>query len=148
MIYNFSFVLLYVILGHVHFLDIATCRKNFSQWESSFLWKLQCHWLKFLRRVAKTLVIQGPDVFVNRRCIFIFMDIYADTKSIGHSMIYFNLIDTSTKHMKRARVYCTHIDRLLVMLAFNDIQHVSGIYPAIGLYVTCHFRNETERIRI
>ena len=39
---------------------IATCRKNFSQWESSFLWKPQCHWLKFLRRVAKTLVIQGP----------------------------------------------------------------------------------------
>ena len=39
---------------------IATCRKNFSQWESSFIWKLRCHWLKFLRRVAKTLVIQGP----------------------------------------------------------------------------------------
>ena len=36
---------------------IATCRKNFSQWERSFLWKLRCHWLKFLRRVAKTLVI-------------------------------------------------------------------------------------------
>ena len=89
-----------------------------------------------------------PNVFVNLRCIFIFMDIYADTKSIGHSMIYFNLIDTSTKHMKWVRVYCTHIDRLLVMLAFNDIQHVSGIYPAIGLYFTCHFRNETERIRI
>ena len=42
---------------------IATCRKNFSQWESSFLWKLRCHWLKFLRRVAKTLVIQGPGLF-------------------------------------------------------------------------------------
>ena len=41
---------------------IATCRKNFSQWESSFLWKLRCHWLKFLRRVAKTLVIQGPEL--------------------------------------------------------------------------------------
>ena len=39
---------------------IVTCRKNFSQWESSFLWKLRCHWLKFLRRVAKTLVILGP----------------------------------------------------------------------------------------
>ena len=39
---------------------IATCRKNFSQWKSSFLWKLRYHWLKFLRRVAKTLVIQGP----------------------------------------------------------------------------------------
>ena len=39
---------------------IATCRKNFSQWESSFLWKLRYHWLKFLRRVAKTVVIQGP----------------------------------------------------------------------------------------
>ena len=42
---------------------IATCRKNFSQWESSFLWKLRYHWLKFLRRVAKTLVIQGPGFF-------------------------------------------------------------------------------------
>ena len=39
---------------------IATRRNNFSQWEHSFLWKLRCHWLKFLRRVAKTLVIQGP----------------------------------------------------------------------------------------
>ena len=39
---------------------IATCRKNFSQRESSFLWKLRYDWLKFLRRVAKTLVIQGP----------------------------------------------------------------------------------------
>ena len=39
---------------------IATCRKNFSQWERSFLWKLRCHLLKFLRHVAKTLVIQGP----------------------------------------------------------------------------------------
>ena len=39
---------------------IATCRKNLSQWERAFLWKLRCHWLKFLRRVAKTLVIQGP----------------------------------------------------------------------------------------
>ena len=41
---------------------IATCRKNFSQWERSFLWKLRCHWLKFLRCVAKTLVIQGPEM--------------------------------------------------------------------------------------
>ena len=44
---------------------IATCRKNFSQWERSFLWKLRCHWLKFLRRVAKTLVIQGPGLKQN-----------------------------------------------------------------------------------
>ena len=44
---------------------IATCRKNFSQWESSFLWKLRCHWLKFLRRVAKTLVIHGPGIEPN-----------------------------------------------------------------------------------
>ena len=45
---------------------IATCRKNFSQWESSFLWKLRCHWLKLLRRVAKTLVIQGPATILSR----------------------------------------------------------------------------------
>ena len=47
---------------------IATCRKNFSQWESSFLWKLRCHWLKFLRRVAKTLVIQGPGALAQKPC--------------------------------------------------------------------------------
>ena len=45
---------------------IATCRNNFSQWESSFLWKLRCHWLKFLRRVAKTSVIQGPVPYIAR----------------------------------------------------------------------------------
>ena len=50
--------------GHCITNVIATCRKNFSQWESSFLWKLRYHWLKVLRRVAKTLVIQGPDTLV------------------------------------------------------------------------------------
>ena len=39
---------------------IATCRKNFSQWHRSFQRKLRSHWLKFLRHVAITLVIQGP----------------------------------------------------------------------------------------
>ena len=38
----------------------ATCRKNFSQWHRSFQRKLRSHWLKFLRHVAITLVIQGP----------------------------------------------------------------------------------------
>ena len=28
----------------------ATRRKNLSQWERSFLWKLRCHWPKFPRR--------------------------------------------------------------------------------------------------
>ena len=34
------------------------CRKNFSQWERSFHWKLRCHWLEFLRQIA--VVRQGP----------------------------------------------------------------------------------------
>ena len=38
----------------------ATCRKNFSQWHRSFQRKLRSHWLKFLRHVTITLVIQGP----------------------------------------------------------------------------------------
>ena len=38
----------------------ATRRKNFSQWHRSFQRKLLSHWLKFLRHVAITLVIQGP----------------------------------------------------------------------------------------
>ena len=46
----------------------ATRRKNFSQWHRSFQRKLLSHWLKFLRHVAITLVIQGPDnVFATRR---------------------------------------------------------------------------------
>ena len=38
----------------------ATRRKNSSQWYRSFRRKLRSHWLKFLRHVAITLVIQGP----------------------------------------------------------------------------------------
>ena len=63
---------------------IATCRKNFSQWESSFLWKLRYHWLKFLRRVAKTLVIQGP---VTRKR-FPFDDVIIWTNQIPLLYIY------------------------------------------------------------
>ena len=37
----------------------ATRRKNISQWHRSFQRKLRSHWLKFLRHVAITLVIQG-----------------------------------------------------------------------------------------
>ena len=44
----------------------ATRRKNFSQWYRSFQRKLLSHWLKFLQHVAITLVIQGPEVFVNK----------------------------------------------------------------------------------
>ena len=40
----------------------ATCRKNFSQWHRSFQRKLRSHWLKFLRHVAITLVIQDPGI--------------------------------------------------------------------------------------
>ena len=40
----------------------ATRRKNFSQWYRSFQRKLLSHWLKFLRHVAITLVIQGPEL--------------------------------------------------------------------------------------
>ena len=36
------------------------CRKYFSQWERSFLWKLRCHWLKGLRQRQIAVVKQGP----------------------------------------------------------------------------------------
>ena len=54
----------------------ATRRKNFSQWYRSFQRKLLSHWLKLLRHVAITLVIQGPGLFLGlrpaseRRCYF------------------------------------------------------------------------------
>ena len=37
------------------------CRKNFSQYECSFHWKLCCHWLEFLRQRQIAVVSQGPD---------------------------------------------------------------------------------------
>ena len=40
------------------------CRKNFSQWERSFLWKLRYHWLKRLRQRQITVVRQGPGVMM------------------------------------------------------------------------------------
>ena len=39
------------------------CRKNFSQWERSFLWKLCCHWLEGLRQRQITVVRQGPVLY-------------------------------------------------------------------------------------
>ena len=63
----------------------ATCRKNFSQWERSFLWKLRCHWLKFLRRVAKTLVIQGPGSLWHF-CYAYGIDQYVNEKSHNNNL--------------------------------------------------------------
>ena len=39
---------------------IWRCRKNSSQWQLSFQWKLDSHWLKFLRQRHVTIVRQGP----------------------------------------------------------------------------------------
>ena len=38
------------------------CRKNFSQWKRSFLWKLCCHWLKRLRQRQIAVVKQGSGI--------------------------------------------------------------------------------------
>ena len=43
---------------------IATRRKNFSQRERSFLWKLRCQWPKPPRRAAKTPATQDPGAHV------------------------------------------------------------------------------------
>ena len=39
---------------------IWRCRKNFSQSQRSFQWKLRSHWLKFLRQRYVALVKKGP----------------------------------------------------------------------------------------
>ena len=72
----------------------ATCRKNFSQWHRSFQRKLRSHWLKFLRHVAITLVIQDPVVQCNL-CIayYAIMQYWNVTRSMimtstGHSSHY------------------------------------------------------------
>ena len=40
---------------------IWCCRKNSSQWQRSFHWKLPSHWLKFLRQRHVAVVRQGPE---------------------------------------------------------------------------------------
>ena len=58
--------ILNVCLSFIHSsgpcLTIATWRrrKNFSQWERSFLWKLRCHWLRGLRQRQIAVVRQCP----------------------------------------------------------------------------------------
>ena len=53
-----------ITIYHVTGLCLATatwrCRKNFSQWKRSFLWKLCCHWLKGMRQRQITVVRQSP----------------------------------------------------------------------------------------
>ena len=39
---------------------IWRCRKNSSQWQHSFQWKLHSRWLKFLRQRRVAVVRQGP----------------------------------------------------------------------------------------
>ena len=39
---------------------IWRCRRNFSQWQRSFQWKLRTHWLKVLRQDHVAVVIQDP----------------------------------------------------------------------------------------
>ena len=39
-------------------------RKNSSQWQRSFQWKLHSHWLKFLRQRHVAVVRQGPAGFL------------------------------------------------------------------------------------
>ena len=39
---------------------IWRCRKNSSQWQRSFQWKLHSHWLKFLWQRHVAVVRQGP----------------------------------------------------------------------------------------
>ena len=47
-------------LGPVLLTATWRCRKNFSQWECSFHWKLRCHWLEFLRQRQIAVVRHGP----------------------------------------------------------------------------------------
>ena len=46
---------------------IWRCRKNSSQWQRSFQWKLYSYWLKFLRQRHFEVVRQGPGVHFRRR---------------------------------------------------------------------------------
>ena len=42
------------------------CRKNFSQWQRSFLWKLHYHWLKGLWQCYIAVVRRGPGLDISR----------------------------------------------------------------------------------
>ena len=59
----------------------VTRRKNFSQWHCSFQRKLLSHWLKFLRHVAITLVIQGPGQWQMSK-------LKLNSQKVTHSLLY------------------------------------------------------------
>ena len=44
------------------------CRRNFSQWECSFRWKLRCHWLEFLRQRQVDSVVVGCRLISTTAC--------------------------------------------------------------------------------
>ena len=44
---------------------IWRCRKNSSQWQRSFQWKLHSHWLEFLLQRHVAVVRQGPVLYVH-----------------------------------------------------------------------------------
>ena len=43
---------------------LLRCRKNFSQWQRSFQWKLRSHWLKFLRQHHIAVFSTGPSIYM------------------------------------------------------------------------------------
>ena len=82
---------------------IWRCRKNSSQWQRSFQWKLRSHRLKFLRQRHVAGVRQGPGcgprhlrippyqitnnshdsrVFLMRICTLVRRDLYIETTSL------------------------------------------------------------------
>ena len=73
------------------------CRKNFSQWERSFRWKLRCHWLKGLRQRQIAVVRQDPDnVIRNGRRDFVLLQVQRYIKYKGGR--WFNILHLLTKH--------------------------------------------------
>ena len=66
---------------------LATRRNNFSQWYRSFQRKLLSHWLKFLRHVAITLVIQGPGVQGMQRWKHIYLFTLTSYIQLGRTFV-------------------------------------------------------------
>ena len=109
---------------------IATCRKNFSQWERSFLWKLRCHWLKFLRRVAKNVSNTGP-CFIWSSAIWIQCDTFAThSRNATHiylKLLYMHYISPSAQkvyeHQWQRETRCKHQIRRLILKEPNIVAY-------------------------
>ena len=125
----------------------ATRRKNFSQWHRSFQRKLLSHRLKFLRHVAITLVIQGPDLLWGNAVIAVNGGFFLQTVIIVHDIPHIALtltvfpLQARYRHISRNGIanFTVNITYWLISMLLTIV----GLISHFNVYL-CRYFNVDE----